>query len=172
MYKEIRNKDDVKEKLINMIINIESEHRRFQTDIYAYYESVTGNVRLEEYVNIGGNSYRADNHYVIWTEEPCYDDDIEIMCHCYRYMPEFIINALSAYGIDTEEFKRNWKSWIDEKYVDYLADSEMSLMDYLRDTCEYDDVFARMYKDFLETIHGTNWHIDESITNMEKWLNE
>ena len=67
-----KNHDELIEELANKIMNFDIVCNRYQTDVYGYYDPETETARFEEYVNIDGSSRIADNHYVVYVDEPHY----------------------------------------------------------------------------------------------------
>ena len=59
-----------KEKIKAAIIALEKQQCRYEVDLYLYPDGTT-----DEFVNVGGNSWRNDEHYVIYSSNHEYDDD-------------------------------------------------------------------------------------------------
>ena len=63
---KISNRDELVHNLANLIAENESLLLPYQIDIYAYLDKETGIVTLDEFTNVGGNSWLDDDHYTIY----------------------------------------------------------------------------------------------------------
>lgn len=70
---KISNYDEVLVNLINMMAHLDAEANQYQTDIYMYVGD-DGNATLDEYINVGGNSQRNDDHIILYKDKPHYED--------------------------------------------------------------------------------------------------
>lgn len=66
--KELKNRETVIERLVEMLKAFDKEMHNYQTDVYLYIDA-DGNGTLDEFVNVGGNSWLNDNHYVLYTDK-------------------------------------------------------------------------------------------------------
>lgn len=71
--KYIENTEEVRQRLIQMLMDDASEMCRYQRDIYMYIDE-DGQARLEWFVNVGGNSWLDDDHILLYRCREHYDD--------------------------------------------------------------------------------------------------
>lgn len=53
----IKNRNEIVEKLAEMLYQFEVEHTGYQEDVYLYIDK-DGNATLDTFVNVGGNSWK------------------------------------------------------------------------------------------------------------------
>ncbi len=70
---EIKNRNQIIEELAGIMLQADLDHNNYQTDIYLYL-SEDGTATLDEYINVGGNSWLNDDHYLLWIDKPHYED--------------------------------------------------------------------------------------------------
>lgn len=70
---KIDNYREIVADLMHMIAKLEAEKNAYQTDIYMYVDE-RGHATLDTYINIGGNSWRDDDHILVWEDRPHYED--------------------------------------------------------------------------------------------------
>lgn len=64
----LKNREEVVQRLSEMMLELDQERNLFEIEIYLYVDE-EGKGTLEYFANPGGNSWRADDHYVIYTCE-------------------------------------------------------------------------------------------------------
>ena len=108
---KVNNYEGLVEKLTDMIIDLDVENAPFQVDVYLYVDE-EGDWSLDEFINVGGNSWRNDDHITVYSYKGGYDSyegDMtdeekkdflvsEYLCD-YR---ELVYNALDRKGIEQE----------------------------------------------------------------------
>lgn len=73
--KAIKNADEITEELAELLIGYTSRLRvDYDTDIYAYYNERTREVTLDEFINVGGNSWLDDDHITIYRDHQKNED--------------------------------------------------------------------------------------------------
>ena len=70
----INNYDEVVEELSEIMRNFDKERNPYHTDVYIYFDD-SMNGTLDTFTNVGNNSWLDDDHYVLYTDNPHYDDD-------------------------------------------------------------------------------------------------
>lgn len=73
---KITNREEIVEKLTEMLMQFDKDARMYQTDVYLYYDSENQTAELDTFVNVGGNSWLNDDHYTIYTDKEHYDGDM------------------------------------------------------------------------------------------------
>ena len=69
----IKNHDQVVERLTQIIVNFQKRLNGFQTDVYGYLNK-DGTIRLETFINVGGNSWKNDGHILVYSDYEHTDD--------------------------------------------------------------------------------------------------
>lgn len=70
---DIKNYDGLFDSLYENLKKLAVERRRYETDIYLYFDDETGKAELYLFENVGGNSWINDNHITIHTDGPHYE---------------------------------------------------------------------------------------------------
>lgn len=112
-FKSITNMEAVAEQLAQMLMEFDKECNSYQTDVYLYVKE-DGTAYLDEFVNVGGNSYLNDDHYTIYSDK----EHIEEPLDWFGDPGEFA----DCLGIQWEAFYNNVKSWL--YYWDQSIDAE------------------------------------------------
>lgn len=144
----LKNRQEIVEKLADMILELEIERNRFEVEIYLYVDE-DGNGSLEFFQNPGGNSWRDDDHYVIYTcREFCSGDSAVIN----EYELDDIFDVL---GIGRNELMARAAKHFgyDEEYMDdsniySYIEEEDELMQKIID--DYDDNLRENTADYLD----------------------
>lgn len=71
---QINNKEELIEKLTEILMDFDKQHNSYHTDVYMYYDHTTKTAELDTFVNVGNNSWLNDNHWTIYTDNPHYED--------------------------------------------------------------------------------------------------
>jgi len=71
---DLKNANELFDEFVQYLMDFDSMHNRnFETDIYLYVdENLIGTLSLFE--NPGGNSWKNDDHYLLYTDKPHYED--------------------------------------------------------------------------------------------------
>lgn len=70
---QIKNHDQLKDDLTQIILDFERQLNDYQTDVYLYLND-DGTLRLEKFINVGGNSWKNDDHIRVYSDMPHTDD--------------------------------------------------------------------------------------------------
>ncbi len=73
MKTELNNYGYVVEDIAQTMRALDKEALNYQTDIYLYIDD-EGNGTVETFSNPGGNSWRNDDHILVYVDKPHYDD--------------------------------------------------------------------------------------------------
>lgn len=93
----MKNLEQVRETLKGMLQQFDIIGADYQTDVYAYYDKETDVVKLDTFVNVGGNSWLNDDHITIYRDKPHYE---KIRDYFYTEISELAELA----GMDKETF--------------------------------------------------------------------
>lgn len=139
---EIKNKQDIINELTEMLVNYDKElNSNYQTDVYCYIDE-DGNATLDEFINVGGNSWRNDDHYVVYTDKEHYKNEFE----CLGISN---INDISSIvNIDYDDLIKETREYeeIDEdEDVDYF-----DVCHYVKNNDYYTNIIHNAYLDHVE----------------------
>lgn len=142
---EIKNRDEIIDELTEMLMDFDKDMKRYQTDVYCYIDD-EGNATLDEFVNVGGNSWRDDEHYVVCVDREHYESEFDAF-------QDMCIWA-SAIGISEEDLIKEVaeSEEMDEDEVDHYT---------VRDYIEHkDNYMEKIHNDYCEDIdeHRDNYY--------------
>ena len=66
-FEELRNADELRKEFIEILKQFDKDMNEYQTDVYLYVDD-DGNGSLHLFVNVGGNSWLNDDHYVLYID--------------------------------------------------------------------------------------------------------
>lgn len=69
----IKNREQIIERLTEMLMQFDKDMNKYQTDVYLYYNKENQTAELDTFVNVGGNSWLDDEHYTIYTDKEHYE---------------------------------------------------------------------------------------------------
>ena len=160
----IKNKDEIIERLTEMLMNFEKELSSYTTDVYLYYDENTQKATLDTFVNVGGNSFLDDDHYLLYRNTG--------YCNPYQVtlFDEFcdISDLADAIGISTEQLKAETKNYLsiddnwfverygdvreyvenNQEYMEALANAHIKSVNESKTL--YEDIAHRIYGDFID----------------------
>ncbi len=107
--KYIENTEEVRQRLIRMLMDDASDMCRYQRDIYMYIDD-DGHARLEWFDNVGGNSWIDDDHILLYRCRQHYEsieDSIDGIPHLADILnmteDELVYAVCSSEVIDPED---------------------------------------------------------------------
>lgn len=72
---EISNEKQLVHELADLLLDLDIQCNRYQTDVYLYIEDGVG--RLDTFVNVGGNSWLDDDHITIYRDKEHLEDYLD-----------------------------------------------------------------------------------------------
>lgn len=96
---ELSNFDEVVEMLSEKMMELDKRCNRYQTDIYLYVDEETNKGSLDEFVNVGGNSWLDDDHITIYSDKEHFDGSIDWAMQDIN----FTLDTLKETGITVPE---------------------------------------------------------------------
>lgn len=152
----IKNREEIIEKLTEMLIEFDENCNNYQTDVYLYYDSENQTAELDTFVNVGGNSWLNDNHYTIYCDKEHYENYLS----WYQEKQEFAdvleipIEKLEA---EIREYFDLNNEGIDEEiqYGDYI--------EFFERTDKYTEKLSGAYSDYLDQIRSEYVYRAEEI---------
>lgn len=154
-FKGITNMEAVAEQLAQMLMEFDKECNSYQTDVYLYVKE-DGTAYLEEFVNVGGNSWLDDDHYTIYTDKEHFEEPLDWF-GCPGEFADFL-------GIQWEAFYNNVKSWL--YYWDQSIDAEdlgdddyeidlSECQEYAKSNPEILEKLTEAYNDYIEGMYSS-----------------
>lgn len=153
----IKNREEITEALAHMLRMFDMELRNYQTDVYMYIDG-SGVASLEEFVNVGGNSWLDDAHITIYSDREHYNthveafEDAETLAEAAGITMEDV-----AKWVDPEEPEEDAVSFNDVREYIMVHDGPYDRMreaynDLLPDFCEYEQAAEEILDGALNTL--------------------
>ena len=139
---DLTNADELFDEVVEKLKYFDKECNSYNTDVYLYVNE-DGSGYLEDFTNVGGNSWLDDDHYVLFTDKQHYDDyldwyqSIEEIADVLE-MPddELKEEALVALGLEDDY-------WIDEiTFADVI--------EYIKTREDYQENLYRAFCDLID----------------------
>lgn len=70
---KVKNYDGLVQALMEGMATLDAHRWPIQTDVYLYVDE-DASWRLEEFENVGGNSWKDDDHILLYVDKPHYDE--------------------------------------------------------------------------------------------------
>lgn len=116
----IKNRNAIIEQLADMLYQFDVEHTGYQEDVYLYLDK-NGNATLDVFVNVGGNSWRDDDHYTIYRKPEWCNGKISVN-EMFSDIDDFAL----ALGTTSEELIKEAAEYFGEDDIDYIGFPEVS----------------------------------------------
>lgn len=156
----IKNREEIIEQLTEMLIQFDKDCNTYQTDVYLYYDKENQTAKLDTFVNVGGNSWLDDDHYIIYRDSEHY----ETFWNWYQDSTEFA-NALD---LDNTELEFEVRQALDID-VDCEVDWH-DCRDYLKQNDEYVETLQAIYNDYLDELRSD--YIEKAELIMDRFDEE
>ena len=102
----IKNRDEIVDKVTEMLMEFESCCNEYQTDIYLYYDEKAQTATVDTFVNPGGTSYKNDGHYLLYTDKGAVDHKFEEWFNYVTTPDEYA----ELFGMKTDELAASVKA--------------------------------------------------------------
>lgn len=150
--KKIQNWTDLVSALADRMLQADIDCNQYQTDIYLYVND-DGSWELEDFVNVGGNSWLQDNHITVWRDQ----EHLENWSDWYQTIREFS-DMLDMSEDDLKQTVLDWFNSNDDGITLELSDIYYSdVVKYLKsDDTEAQQMAARLkssYIDYLKELY-------------------
>lgn len=151
---EIRNYEEIKAQLEEMLLAFDIECNNYQTDVYLYIDE-DGTGRLEQFVNVGGNSWLDDDHYLIHKDRQRNGERLTD-----HYTTQELARVL---GMTEEELEKAAEDWEEGASVaDYV---EANHHKELEEDCR---AWMPMSTDYSENAEAILERFEEEIARLEE----
>lgn len=156
---EIKNREQVVAALTALLMQFDKDCNSYQTDVYMYVDD-DGNAALDTFVNVGGNSWRNDDHYTIYRDKghfeswlDCYWDDISDIEYCLNVCHERLVAETAKYlGWDEEDVE------------------DRDIRDYVYQEPKYSDI---LFEEYLYAVtSNATWYEEQAEEIVSAWETE
>lgn len=166
MIEKIQNWTDLVSELADRMLQADIDCNQYQTDIYLYVND-DGSWELEDFVNVGGNSWLNDTHITVW----CDMEHLENWMDWYNTLQD-VSDTLQAceWVMSVDDLKQQIANWLnqyqnpDDPFVPddiYLTDvwlwmaaeakEDSGMQEMLEDLkAAYVESLKERYSDYLE----------------------
>ena len=168
----IKNREELVNELAKMLMQFDKDCNSYQTDVYFYYNNRTQTGILDTFTNVGGNSWRDDDHMTIYTDKEHYDGALD----WYTEISEFA----DTLGITEEQLKNEASvfHYQTEEFADDITWHDVKI--YITDKAEYYETLVDAYYDYIDDSASEYEQKAEEIFNefiarqeeMERWERE
>lgn len=143
----IANEDELIKELTEMLKQFDKDMNSYQTDVYLYYDETTQTATLDTFVNVGGNSWLADDHYTIYCDKEHYDDWGD-----YYQDEGYIADVLDISLEQLHTETKRYHNYDDEDIADPEIEPVYSEIEEY--TNSRDDYSEKLLKDYYDYIDG------------------
>lgn len=150
---EIRNYNEVLETLIALLKEFDKNLNTYQIDVYLYYNEETQEVKVDTFVNVGGNSWINDNHYTAYSDREHYNSFLEYF--------ESVDDIAFILDTTKEELAKATAECY-EYELEYVDDCDIRR--FVEENPEYHDILFDYYASEIETCY--NYYYTEQAETM------
>lgn len=134
----IRNLEEVQNTLAIILMDFAKQQNSYHTDVYLYYDEENQTATLDTFVNVGGNSWLADNHYTLYTDYPHYEGGWADEWQCMEQFCECL-------GKTEAELTAEAAAYYDESDVDWI-----DFIKYIQSVPEYAEKCTAIYNEMID----------------------
>ena len=140
----IKNREEIIDKLVDMLVQFDKDCNSYQTDVYLYYDEENQTAELDTFVNVGGNSWLNDDHYTIYSDK----EHFETFWNWYQDSCEFAA-ALEMTNTEFEYEVRHYLNIDTDIEIDWRY-----CRDYLKTNEQYVEILQAAYNDYIDEIRS------------------
>lgn len=150
--RDITNRDEIVEQLAELLMQFDKDLNDYQTDVYMYIDEETGMATLDTFVNIGGNSWRDDDHQTIYTDREHFDSMYDWFCNDGDFAEflnmdyDVLKNEVAKYLAEIDE--------IDEDEVEDYEPDWHEIREYIETREDYVEKLTECYYNSIEEMHS------------------
>lgn len=153
----INNREEIVEKLAELLMQFDKDQNNYQTDVYMYIDEETGVATLDTFVNVGGNSWLDDDHTTIYTDKEHYDSMYDYYCNDGDF-------ADALYMEHTELQKEAAQHLIDSGEVEECYEPNwQEIREYIETREDYVEKLTECYYDSIEEMRSDYINSAEEI---------
>ena len=157
-FKELKNADELRDELVTLLRTFEKESNTYHTNVYLYVEDNVG--RFELFPNPGNSSWINDDHYVIYTDNPHYDDEITWY--------NSIADVAEALDVTVDDLRREARSYHNLSDDDEMEDNDV--YDYIRNQSELTEKLQETYFKFIDELPEFEDMADQIIKDFDEMM--
>lgn len=143
----ISNYEEILEQLTKKLIEFDKRKNKYQTDVYMYIDEDTKKAELDEFVNVGGNSWLNDDHITIYSDREHYDDDSIFLM--YGGSVQSLAEEL---GISEEQLLKQTREFCHYDEEDEVSWGEIE--HYVSSVDEYKDIVDKSYEEVQQECYS------------------
>lgn len=156
----IKNREEIVDKLVDMLVQFDKDCNSYQTDVYLYYDKENQSAELDTFVNVGGNSWLNDDHYTIYSDK----EHFETFWNWYQDSCEFA-DTLEMTNTELEYEVRQYCNMDQDEDVDWI-----DCYDYLSQNEQYVETLQTAYNDYIDEIRSD--YVEKANDIIERWCEE
>lgn len=156
----IKNREEIIDKLVDMLVQFDKDCNSYQTDVYLYYDEENQTAKLDTFVNVGGNSWLNDDHYTIYSDK----EHFETFWNWYQDSCEFA-DTLEMTNTELEYEVRQYCNMDQDEDVDWI-----DCYDYLSQNEEYVKTLQTAYNDYIDEIRSD--YVEKAYDIIDRWYEE
>lgn len=165
-FDDLRNAEELRNELVEVLIRHDINRYPYQTDIYLY-EDEDGSGRLVEFENVSGNSWLDDDHMLVTEIHQRYDS-------IYDYC-EGDIGTLAAWcGVEASELINQVADWLgNEHETDDVILGDVTYDDCVRYVDHDEDLsgsFASSVEDWIRSVGFCSYEANNIIDQFDDAL--
>lgn len=169
--RSITNREEIVERLAELLMQFDKELNSYQTDVYMYIDEETGAATLDTFVNVGGNSWLDDDHITIYTDKEHFDSMYDYYCNDgdfadalgmeHTELQKEVVQHLIASGEIDEGYKPDWHEI--KEYIETRKDYVEKLTE-----CYYNSI-DEMHSDYIDRAEEIVRYAEECAADEEEY---
>ena len=140
---EISNEKQLVHELADLLLDLDIQSNRYQTDVYLYIEDGVG--RLDTFVNAGGNSWLNDDHITIYRDKEHLEDYLD----WYQTLGEIADTLCISQNVLRDRVHCDLELDDDYELADVTYADAYQWIRSGRAGCEIEDLLRSAYNDYL-----------------------
>ena len=163
---EITNREEIVEKLAELLMQFDKDLNSYQTDVYMYIDEETGAATLDTFVNVGGNSWLNDDHTTIYSDA----EHVNTLWDFYTEKGDFAECLEIGYDELKNEVVQNLvsRSIISEEEAEDYEPVYSEFLDYVQNREDYAEKLEAVYIDYIDENRREYLETAESIIEMNE----
>lgn len=169
---DIKNLDEIREKLEEMLINFDVELNNYHTDIYLYFDEETKKAKLSLFENPGGNSWINDDHYKIYTDAPHFESIFDYYGQTepeeIEYFAELLEKSIDDLKAEAADFNNCDLNDVEQVEIENLIDNTPEYLEKVKKDYEF---LVKDNKDCISQIEAILENFNRELEEREEEKN-
>lgn len=140
---DLNNSYEIFSEFVEILKKFDKELNQYNTDVYIYVDE-NNNGRLYEFVNVGGNSWLNDEHYVLYTDKQHYNSYIDWFSSEYE--------IAYALGMTVDDLIKDVLYHIGDPDLEPEDVTYNNVVEYVANNEEYEDKLYDAYCDYIDEV--------------------